>query len=381
VNRLAVQTLSCDWSSTFVWDETRRAFRLGANVGTRAEIRAELEQLEFPWDSLPLLRALRRGEVVELPDVTQQTLVPVELQRRLEVASALYVPIARRGEVVGVLVHGYRSRKGPFSQKQHRLAVGIAHATAVALETARLIADLHEADQLKSEFVSTMSHELRTPLNVITGYIDLLSEEAFGPLVATQQDTLRSIRRSALELLDLINATLDLGRLEARREPVHLRPVSVKDLFAEIDCDLRALVPAQVMLRWHHPFDTATISSDGVKLKTIIKNLVGNALKFTRSGSVDVHAALEDGVLSVRVQDTGIGIATADLSRIFEKFRQLDGSSTRHYGGVGLGLYIVKQLVELLGGAIEVDSKPGVGSTFTVRLPVEVAAGRAATGT
>jgi GAF domain-containing protein len=159
VSGLVVETLGCDWSSIFVWDDRRRVFHLRANVGSPPEVRAEIAQVEFDWDSLPLLRAFRPEELLEIADAARQSLVPVELMRRWEVASALYAPISRRGEIVGVLVSGYRRPTGSFTAKQRRLALGIAHAIAVALENARLIADLQTASRLKSEFVEVAGGE------------------------------------------------------------------------------------------------------------------------------------------------------------------------------------------------------------------------------
>jgi signal transduction histidine kinase len=374
VNRLTLDLLACDWSSTFVFDEQRGVFRYCANVGSRAEVVSELGSIEFPRQGLPLFAEFRQGELVEIPDATATPLVPSDFARRWDVASALYVPIWRGAQLLGVLASGYRDRRGAFSNRQRRLALGIGNATAIALENERLVGDLQAANSLKSEFVSTMSHELRTPLNVITGYAEMLRDEETGTLTPQQGDLLHRIERNAETLLDLINSTLDLGRLEAGRDPITVEPVDLDGLCAQVADELEAPARANdVELRWHtRDTEIFEVATDRAKVKTILRNLVGNAVKFTPGGRVEITMSLDGEALQIEVRDNGIGIDPEDLGRIFDMFRQVGSSPSRGAGGVGLGLHISKRLAERLGGSISVHSRKGDGSAFRVRLPVQL---------
>jgi signal transduction histidine kinase len=382
---LAAETIECEWCAVFIWDEARQAFRLHTALGACAGPVTEAAQIDFGWESLPALgERVRAGEIVEIRDPVCAPFVPVELLHRLHVSRALCVPITLGASIIGVLLPGDSTksgREGPFSATQWRLAPGLAQIAATALANARLVQHLQAASRLKSEFVSTMSHELRTPLNVITGYTHLLMEGEFDPLTHGQQDTIGRIGRSARELLDLVNATLDLGRLEAGREVVAHEPVDLDAVGAEVVRELEAVAADGVALRWRNAVAPGSIASDPMKIKTIMKNLVGNALKFTSTGSVTVDTYPRDGVLVLVVRDTGIGIPADQLPVVFEMFRQVDASYTRRFGGVGLGLHIVKRLVDLLGGTVTVESAPGAGSTFTVVLPARAVAVERVTGT
>ena len=226
------------------------------------------------------------------------------------------------------------------------------------------------ADRTKSEFLATVSHELRTPLNAILGYTQLFLADAFGELTSDQLYGLRRVDKNAQELLDLISAVLDVSRLAAGRLPVEIKEVRVAELLQELEAEAQDMwEQTQVKSLWKVQGDLPPLSTDPGKLKVVIKNLVGNALKFTEQGSITVEAQGRYGGIEIAVSDTGIGIAAHELPLIFEPFRQLESSEKRSVGGTGLGLHIVKRLLELLGGEITVESEVGRGSTFRVWLP------------
>jgi signal transduction histidine kinase len=226
---------------------------------------------------------------------------------------------------------------------------------------------------MESELVATMSHELRTPLNIVLGYVDLLLEQAYGALAPEQAEALRHIEKSARELLDLINTMLDLSRLEAGRMTLEVRETCVADLIHEIDVETRPLQEKPGLdFVCHVPPSLPPLYTDPLKLKVVLKNLVVNALKFTDPGSVMVDVYCREGGLEFCIADTGGGIAPEAVPTIFEPFQQGAGSKTRRRGGVGLGLYIVRRLLDMLGGTISVESDLGRGSIFRVWIPNQV---------
>jgi signal transduction histidine kinase len=285
-------------------------------------------------------------------------------------AGQLCVPIEREGEVLGALVLLWR-RSHSAEPSDVAVIRGLADQAAIALENVRLVAEAREAGRLKSEFVATMSHELRTPLNVIMGYSDLLLDGAFGRIDEEQRGILSRMQKSARELFQLVTATLDLGRLETGRTKLALERVSVRELLAELQPDAAAAVEGRpIEVVWEVSSDLPTLETDHGKLRSVLKNLVSNALKFTERGRVTVTALPAADAVLFTVTDTGVGIRRQDLSVIFEMFRQVESATTRRHGGVGLGLYMVKRLLTELHGEIEVESEVGVGSRFQVRIPV-----------
>lgn len=226
------------------------------------------------------------------------------------------------------------------------------------------------ANRVKSEFLATMSHELRTPLHVIIGYIDLMIEGEFGLTTEEESRVLRQVRRSAGELFEYIAAVLDLNRIETGRMGVEVTEVRMPELLTEIQTDTQGLQEqSSLAFTWRADAALPVLCTDRGKLKVVIKNLLGNAVKFTPAGSITVAAHRRCGGVEISVTDTGVGIPPEGRAAIFEPFHQLDNSTTRKYEGTGLGLHIVKRLLELLRGTIEVESEVGRGSTFRVWIP------------
>lgn len=228
---------------------------------------------------------------------------------------------------------------------------------------------LRDADNRKSRFLADMSHELRTPLNSIVALSDLLSNSS-DPLTAEQRTQIEFIRRMAVDQLQLVGELLDLAKIEAGRAEITLRAVSVPELFAVLRPQLRPLVVgSDVALVLSAEPGLPELVTDERKLIHILRNLVGNALKYTNEGEVLVNASTAGDALEIEVIDTGIGIAEADLERIFDEFVQVEGEHQRKVQGTGLGLPLVRKLAGLLGGSVVAESTVGVGSRFVVTLP------------
>lgn len=226
------------------------------------------------------------------------------------------------------------------------------------------------ASRVKSEFLATMSHEMRTPLHIIMGYTDLMIENEFGPITEEERTTLQRIRRSATELFELISAMLDLNRMETGQVRVEVTAVRVPELLAEMQVDTQGLQEqSSLAFVWRIDAMVPPIRTDRGKLKVVVKNLLSNAVKFTAEGSITVEVRGRENGVAISVTDTGIGIPPEGLAVIFEPFRQLDNPVRHVHGGTGLGLHIVKRLLGLLQGTIEVESEVGRGSTFRVWVP------------
>ena len=362
--------LGCDWSLMLLRDETHGTFRVAGAVSPHAEALREVTSFDFSPDSFPLIGRILGNELVEIPQPAVADPITAGFMHRWHTRYLLATKLTRSGQVVGILAVGGDDTVDTIAPRVRQMFRGIAPHATIALNNVRLVADLRHADQLKSEFLSTMSHELRTPLNVILGYTELLGDDAFGPLLDEQRDTVGRVYQSARSLLDLINATLDVNRIQAGRLPVQLGEVNLRALFDHMHHELRHLPHAgNVILRWDMVVDGARVRTDANKLKIIVKNLVGNALKFTKSGEIAVQARYDPRTadLHFSVADTGVGIAAGDLAHIFDMFRQVGDGHDQ--GGVGLGLYIVKRFVEQLEGQVTVSSTRGTGSTFSIVIP------------
>jgi PAS domain S-box-containing protein len=334
----------------------------------------------FPPPRLePLLQATFRGQgIVRIGDVTADPrygLAPHDatMEVALPVCSYLAVPVkARSGEALGGLFFGH-SQSNQFNEEDERLVAGISVWASVALENARLYAEVQESNRLKDEFLATLSHELRTPLNALLGYARMIRS---GVIAAEgHRRAVETIERNAMSLSQIVEDILDVSRIISGKIRLNVQPVELPTV---INGAIEAMMPAAAAknIRIDAVLDprASPISGDPERLQQVAWNLMTNAVKFTPpGGKVQVRLERVNSHIEIVVSDTGIGIRPDFLPHIFERFRQADSGTNRERGGLGLGLGIARQLVELHGGTIEASSAGvGQGSTFRVKLPLMI---------
>ena len=300
----------------------------------------------------------------------------------------LATPILFQENLVGVIVLG--SMKS-FDEHQREIMdnsapqIGVAITNAMNLESTKKLSseiatknnelngkntELQKAYRVKSDFLSNMSHELRTPLNSIIGFTSVLLGQHGDPLTVDQAKALEKVLKNGKHLLDLINDILDFSKIEAGRTPINLSTDEIADVISNALVTVEPMVTGKaVKLVQEVEPGLPMLSTDTVKIKQILLNLLSNAAKFTEQGAITVIAKKQKDMISISVKDDGIGIEAKNLDRVFEEFQQIDSSNARKYKGTGLGLAIAKNYALLLGGSLTVHSEVGKGSTFTLVIP------------
>jgi two-component system, NtrC family, sensor kinase len=379
----ASQLASADGGSIFEYDEGTQEFRLRATHAYAPELAAALQETPVRMGEGVIGGAAARQEPMQVPDIVREGAYQTrfrDILLRTGYRALVAVPLVREGQVIGALSVN-RKAPGKFPPEVIELLRTFATQSALAIQNARLfreIADksrqLEAASRHKSEFLANMSHELRTPLNAILGFSEVLAERMFGEVNEKQAEYLQDILSSGRHLLSLINDILDLSKVEAGRLELELGrfhlPTALDNTLTLVR--ERATRHGIALTQTVDP-GVADIVADERKVKQILLNLLSNAVKFTpEGGRVALTATAAEGVITIAVSDTGIGIAPEDQATIFEEFRQVGRDDARKQEGTGLGLTLARKFVELHGGRIWVQSHVGQGSTFSFTLPIRL---------
>ncbi|HKS27433.1 MAG TPA: PAS domain S-box protein [Pyrinomonadaceae bacterium] len=381
VARMAVPALA-DWCTVDVFDEDRKLKRLAvAHVDPKkVEWAHELQQRYPPDMNAPqgVPSVLRTGRSEIYPDITDEMLVAgamdeehLRIMREVGFTSAIIVPLVTQGRTLGAITFITAESARHYSQDDLVLAETLAHRAAIAIDNARLYRRAQEANRMKDEFLATLSHELRTPLTAILGWSSMLRA---GQLDSeTGARAIEAIERNAKAQRQIIEDLLDVSRIITGKLRLDVKEVEPTDL---IDSAIEAVRPAAeakgVRIQKLLDEGAGKLTGDPSRLQQVFWNLLSNAVKFTpRDGQVEIKLVRTGSQLEISISDTGQGISQEFLPFVFDRFRQADSTTTRRHGGLGLGLAIVRHLVELHGGTVRAESEgAGQGATFTVILPL-----------
>ena len=382
----ANQLAGTDSCSVYEYDEQAEQLLLRATHNLDEEVVALAQNAPIRRGQGVAGRMAVTLEPVQVPDIALPGAYESSLRDVLlktGVRAILGVPLLREDQLIGGLTVTKKT-PGDFPPEIINLLKTFASQSALAIQNARLFQEIEDksrqlevADRHKSEFLANMSHELRTPLNAIIGYSEMLQEDAADLGAEQFTDDLKKINAAGKHLLELINAVLDLSKIEAGKMELYLEPFDVPSLVRDIAAVIQPLAATNSnRLDVHCPDEAGTMRADLTKVRQALFNLLSNSCKFTERGTVSLSVAREalDGQewMVFSVSDTGIGMTPEQLTRLFEAFSQADAATTRKYGGTGLGLALSRRLCRMMGGDITVESEAGRGSTFTIRLPAVV---------
>ncbi|MBI9069721.1 MAG: HAMP domain-containing histidine kinase [Salinivirgaceae bacterium] len=337
----------------------------------------QYEKIQYQWKEINKQENLLMGKQYEIENLNEEideknkTLVNqsdrINRQRQLLYLSIIIVTLVL---ILAITISiSYQKNK----EKRKRLAKQKKEIEWQLIELKVLNNKLKNSDKYKSIFLASMSHELRTPLNSIIGYTGILLMGMTGDLSEEQTKQLGKVKRNAIHLLSLINDILDISKIEAGKVELQKELFKIEDVVKEV---VEIIEPRanEKNLKFSVYFEpNLVVFSDKRRVMQVVLNLVSNAVNYTDEGKVHITTEIkENNLLRLSVLDTGIGISDEDKLRLFEPFQQIDSSLTKQKGGTGLGLYLCRKLMQMLGGKIYVDSKPGKGSVFYFDLPIKI---------
>ncbi len=376
----AVELSKADAGAIYSYDPSREVFELAEAHGVEQAFRDAIRAVEIKRDASAMGFSAQKREPICIADLTAAPNYPLkDVTLRAGFHSVLVVPLLTQDECLGALVVQRRAT-GDFPANTVGLMQTFAHQSVLAMKNARLFREVDRkgrelaiANAHKDQFFANMSHELRTPLNGMLGFAELLTDGLYGQLPDKALEVLDLMQKDGKHLLSLINDVLDISKIDAGQLKLSLDDYSLQGIVDTVVATAGSLARAKAIeIKTDIAPDLPVGRGDGRRLTQVLLNIVGNAIKFTDAGSVEIRAKAVNGHFNIAVKDTGPGIPVEDQARIFEEFQQVDNSSTRQKGGTGLGLSISRRLIEVHGGEIGLESQLGVGSTFNIVLPVRV---------